>query len=346
MSDRIAVMDQAGSRSSARRRRSTRTRARRSSRTSSARRISSAAWRKARQDDKAAGRQEESLAVASAAGASGFPRRTDSPGAVTYGSRSGRSGSTSACPAMCPPARTPCRAPSRTSSTSARRSTCEWRSRTGMSWSWRCGTRASSSSRSPGAAATTAWSCGAPRTARCWKGEGLSRAGCSSGSRVTRGRRGVLLAGPGALWLFAFFLLPVLILLAYSFMPRGITAASKPGFTLEHYRRFFDPLYLGILRRTAWLALLATLVCLLLAYPIAYVIARSGRLAEPAAVPRRAAVLDQLPGPHLRHDLPAARHRAHQRRAAAASGSFTSRFACSTPRARSSPAWSTARCRS
>ena len=70
------------------------------------------------------------------------------------------------------------------------------------------------------------------------------------------GSRGALLVGPGALWLFAFFLLPVLILLAYSFMPRGAYGGVEPGFTLEHYRRFFDPLYLGILRRTAWLALL------------------------------------------------------------------------------------------
>ena len=91
------------------------------------------------------------------------------------------------------------------------------------------------------------------------------------------GAPGVLLAGPGALWLLAFFLVPILILLGYSFMPRGTYGGVEPGITLEHYRRFLDPLYLGILRRTAWLSLLCTLVCLLLAYPTAYVIARSGR---------------------------------------------------------------------
>lgn len=87
---------------------------------------------------------------------------------------------------------------------------------------------------------------------------------------------GVLLLAPGALWLFAFFLVPILILLVYSFMPRGAYGGVEPGITLEHYRRFVDPLYLGILRRTAWLSLLCTVACLLLAYPTAYVIAKSG----------------------------------------------------------------------
>ena len=43
-----------------------------------------------------------------------------------------------------------------------------------------------------------------------------------------------------------------------------------------------------------------------------YAIARGGHVEEPAAVPGRAALLDQRPGPDLRDDLPAPRHRAHQ----------------------------------
>ena len=91
------------------------------------------------------------------------------------------------------------------------------------------------------------------------------------------GAPAALLLGPAALWLVAFFLLPVLILLAYSVMPRGAYGGVQPGFTLEHYQRFFDPLYLGILRRTIWLSFLCTIACLVLAYPTAFVIARSGR---------------------------------------------------------------------
>ncbi|HEX7337046.1 MAG TPA: ABC transporter permease [Gemmatimonadales bacterium] len=85
------------------------------------------------------------------------------------------------------------------------------------------------------------------------------------------------LLAPGGFWLLAFFLVPILIMLVYSFMPRGIYGGVEPGFTLEHYRRFFDPLYLEILQRTFAWSMACTLICLLLGYPVAYVIVRSGR---------------------------------------------------------------------
>ena len=85
------------------------------------------------------------------------------------------------------------------------------------------------------------------------------------------------LLGPGTLWLLAFFLVPILIMLAYSVMPRGIYGGVERGFTLEHYRRFFDPLYLDILRRTFVWSVGCTAICLLLGYPVAYTIARAGR---------------------------------------------------------------------
>lgn len=85
------------------------------------------------------------------------------------------------------------------------------------------------------------------------------------------------LLGPGTVWLLVFFLAPILIMFAYSFMPRGIYGGVESGWTLEHYRRFFDPLYLQILNRTFLWSLLATVICLVLGYPVAYLIARSGR---------------------------------------------------------------------
>jgi spermidine/putrescine transport system permease protein len=85
------------------------------------------------------------------------------------------------------------------------------------------------------------------------------------------------LLAPGGLWLLVFFLVPILIMLAYSMMPRGIYGWVEPGFTLEHYGRFFDPLYLDILRRTFVWSVACTVLCLLLGYPVAYAIARGGR---------------------------------------------------------------------
>lgn len=82
---------------------------------------------------------------------------------------------------------------------------------------------------------------------------------------------------PGVLWLFLFFLVPLVIMFAYSLMPRGVYGGVEPGFTLQHYQRFFDPLYLQVLTRTFLWSLAATIICLLMGYPVAWLIARSGR---------------------------------------------------------------------
>ncbi|HEY5939247.1 MAG TPA: ABC transporter permease [Gemmatimonadales bacterium] len=85
------------------------------------------------------------------------------------------------------------------------------------------------------------------------------------------------LVAPGGFWLLAFFMIPLLIMLVYSLMPRGIYGGVEPGFTLEHYARFFDPLYLQVLQRTFAWSIGCTVICLFLGYPVAYVIARSER---------------------------------------------------------------------
>lgn len=95
-------------------------------------------------------------------------------------------------------------------------------------------------------------------------------------ARHDRARAWTLLA-PGTLWLLAFFALPVAIMGVYSVMERGLYGGVEPGFTLEPYARFFDPLYLKILARTLWLATLTTVLCAAIGYPVAYAIAGAGR---------------------------------------------------------------------
>jgi len=85
------------------------------------------------------------------------------------------------------------------------------------------------------------------------------------------------LLGPGVFWLVAFFLIPLLIMFAYSVMPRGEYGGVERGFTLESYQRFFVPIYLTILIRTFVVSIACTAICLVLGYPVAYAIARSGR---------------------------------------------------------------------
>jgi spermidine/putrescine transport system permease protein len=93
---------------------------------------------------------------------------------------------------------------------------------------------------------------------------------------VKRLRTTALLA-PGTLWLGLFFVLPMLLMLGASVLHRGVYGGVAPGFTLEHYRRLIDPLYLAVLGRTLLWALLATATCLLLGYPVAWTIACSRR---------------------------------------------------------------------
>jgi spermidine/putrescine transport system permease protein len=83
-----------------------------------------------------------------------------------------------------------------------------------------------------------------------------------------------VLIGPSALYLLIFFVVPLLIVLIYSFLTRGAYGQIVWKFTLENYVRVFDPLYLSILWRSILIAGANTLLCLLLSYPFAYAIAR------------------------------------------------------------------------
>ena len=99
--------------------------------------------------------------------------------------------------------------------------------------------------------------------------------------RLTR----LLVSGPPFLFLLVFFLVPALIMVAASFRYPGEFGALAPifgkpdeehGFTLENYAIFFsDSIYLQIFVKSFGVAALTTLVCLVMAYPVALLIARS-----------------------------------------------------------------------
>jgi spermidine/putrescine transport system permease protein len=82
---------------------------------------------------------------------------------------------------------------------------------------------------------------------------------------------------PGLVWLVLFFFAPLTLMLVYSVLGRGTYGGVEWHLTLEAYGRFLDPLYLRVLERTVVVALAATGLCLVLGYPVAWVIARSNR---------------------------------------------------------------------
>ncbi len=93
-----------------------------------------------------------------------------------------------------------------------------------------------------------------------------------SNERLRR-RRGALLALPAYLYLIIFFVIPFGIVVVYSFATRTRFGTDLTGWNLESYRRLSDDLVRDVLIRSAWLALLTTVVCLLLAYPFSYYMA-------------------------------------------------------------------------
>ncbi|BDC52324.1 spermidine/putrescine ABC transporter permease [Bryobacterales bacterium F-183] len=80
---------------------------------------------------------------------------------------------------------------------------------------------------------------------------------------------------PARLVNFVCFVVPLCIVLAYSLLSRGVYGGVEQPWTFENYRRLVDPLYLGIFLRSFWIAGLATLLCLVLGFPLAWFIARS-----------------------------------------------------------------------
>jgi putative spermidine/putrescine transport system permease protein len=89
-------------------------------------------------------------------------------------------------------------------------------------------------------------------------------------------RHGLMLVAPLALVLAGFFLVPVLMLLPTSFGEYVPGAGLAKGvWTLENYTRIVtDDYYREVIWRTLGLGLFVTFACLLLGYPVAYLIAR------------------------------------------------------------------------
>ena len=76
---------------------------------------------------------------------------------------------------------------------------------------------------------------------------------------------------PYSVYALIFIVAPILLILLYSFQDTG------GAWTLENYARFFDfsdPVYLKVLWRSIKLAVISTVICLILGYPMAYILSK------------------------------------------------------------------------
>ncbi len=84
-------------------------------------------------------------------------------------------------------------------------------------------------------------------------------------------KRTSIAAYPYFAWSTIFIVVPLLIVLFFSF-----TSKTDSGyvFSLENYTRLMASQYVSIFLRSVWLALISTIACLIIGYPVAYIISK------------------------------------------------------------------------
>ena len=91
-----------------------------------------------------------------------------------------------------------------------------------------------------------------------------------------RGRRlGLTYSAPMGFWLTLFFLVPLSIIILYSFLKKGLYGGVEWEFTLTAYKQMLNPNFMRVLFRTLWVSVLSTSITIFLALPCGYAMARS-----------------------------------------------------------------------
>ena len=81
---------------------------------------------------------------------------------------------------------------------------------------------------------------------------------------------------PGTAWMSVFFVSALLLLIALSFGTTDALGNPRFGGTLDNVIGVFTPTYLRVIIRSLMYAVAASVICLVIAYPVAYAIARHG----------------------------------------------------------------------
>ncbi|HQK89092.1 MAG TPA: ABC transporter permease [Acidobacteriota bacterium] len=79
---------------------------------------------------------------------------------------------------------------------------------------------------------------------------------------------------PSFVWLLLLFLVPTVLVFAITFKPPTPYGGIGEGWTLNTLRTLGNPNYPAIIWRTVWLSVEATAICILLATPMGYYMAR------------------------------------------------------------------------
>jgi spermidine/putrescine transport system permease protein len=80
---------------------------------------------------------------------------------------------------------------------------------------------------------------------------------------------------PITVWLCVFFVIPISIIVYYSFLTKGFNGGVVHKFSLDAFRALYNPTIFKITFNTFWVACVSTAVMVALAVPAAYYMARS-----------------------------------------------------------------------
>jgi len=80
---------------------------------------------------------------------------------------------------------------------------------------------------------------------------------------------------PMAVWFTLFFIAPLVIIIVYSFLRKGLYGGVLPEFSLEAYHFLTNISFLRITLRTLIISVIATVITIIIALPCGYYMARS-----------------------------------------------------------------------
>jgi spermidine/putrescine transport system permease protein len=78
-----------------------------------------------------------------------------------------------------------------------------------------------------------------------------------------------------AIWFTVFFLAPLVIIVVYSFLKKGLYGGVEPVFSLDAYRSLSNPSFLIVTARTIITSIAATIITIFIALPCGYFMAKS-----------------------------------------------------------------------
>ena len=79
---------------------------------------------------------------------------------------------------------------------------------------------------------------------------------------------------PYIVWISLLIVVPMLLIIFYAITQVPTGDMIQIRFTLENFKKFFDPVFVSVLMRSLQIALITTIISLLIGYPLAYIISR------------------------------------------------------------------------